>query len=56
HVVDTLGQAHAQTFVVECRVEGLTSPTVGRGTSRRRAEQAAAEAALSLLQPGSNVS
>lgn len=51
HVVDTLGQAHAQTFVVECRVEGLESPTVGRGTSRRRAEQAAAAAALEQLQP-----
>ncbi len=51
HVVDTLGQAHAQTFVVECRVEGLETPGVGRGSSRRRAEQAAAEAALERLQP-----
>lgn len=55
-VIDTLGQAHAQTFVVQCRVDGLDQPTTGRGTSRRRAEQAAAEAALSLLQPGANVS
>jgi len=50
-VTDTIGQAHAQTFVVECRVEGLEKPTVGRGTSRRRAEQAAAEQALAQLQP-----
>ncbi|TQV64664.1 MAG: ribonuclease III [Halothiobacillaceae bacterium] len=52
-VTETFGQAHAQTFVVECRVEGLPEPTQGRGTSRRRAEQAAAEAALEQLQPGS---
>lgn len=50
-VSDTIGQAHAQTFVVECHVDGLDAPTVGRGTSRRRAEQAAAEAALEQLQP-----
>lgn len=55
-VTDTIGQAHAQTFVVQCRVEGLPEPTRGRGTSRRRAEQAAAEAALEQLQPGSSSS
>ncbi len=50
-VTQTFGQAHAQTFVVECRIEGLEPPTEGRGTSRRRAEQAAAEAALAILNP-----
>lgn len=50
-VIETLGQAHAQTFVVECRVVGLEQPTIGRGTSRRRAEQAAAAAALEQLIP-----
>ncbi|MEW5838003.1 MAG: ribonuclease III [Pseudomonadota bacterium] len=50
-VLDTLGQDHNQTFIVECRVEGLPAPTQGRGASRRRAEQAAAEDALSLIQP-----
>lgn len=55
-VTETFGQAHAQTFVVECRVEGLPETTQGRGTSRRRAEQAAAEAALEQLQPGSSSS
>ncbi|MEW6764823.1 MAG: ribonuclease III [Pseudomonadota bacterium] len=50
-VTQTFGQAHAQTFVVECRIEGLEAPTEGRGTSRRRAEQAAAEAALAILNP-----
>lgn len=50
-VLDTIGQDHAQTFIVECRVEGLAAPTQGRGVSRRRAEQAAAEIALALIQP-----
>jgi ribonuclease-3 len=50
-VLDTLGQDHAQTFIVECWVEGLPAKTQGRGASRRRAEQAAAEAALELIQP-----
>lgn len=50
-VLDTIGQDHAQTFIVECRVEGLLTPTQGRGSSRRGAEQAAAEAALAIIQP-----
>lgn len=50
-VLDTLGQDHNQTFIVECHVEGMPTPTQGRGSSRRRAEQAAAEAALALIQP-----
>lgn len=50
-VVDTIGKDHAQIFVVECSVEGLSEKTIGRGTSRRRAEQAAAEAALAILMP-----
>jgi len=50
-VLDTIGQDHAQTFIVECRIEGLPTPTQGRGTSRRGAEQAAAEAALAIIQP-----
>lgn len=50
-VLDTIGQDHAQTFIVECRIEGLPTPTQGRGTSRRGAEQAAADAALAIIQP-----
>jgi ribonuclease-3 len=45
------GEAHAQTFEVACRVEGA-GPTVGRGPSRRAAEQAAAAHMLELLQTG----
>lgn len=43
------GEAHNQTFTVECRVEGA-SITVGHGQSRRYAEQSAASQLLELLE------
>ncbi len=43
------GEAHAQTFIVTCYVEGLPHVTEGVGTTRRRAEQIAAERFLELL-------
>ncbi len=43
------GEAHAQTFHVTCRVEGLDQTTEGMSTSRRRAEQEAAQRFLELL-------
>jgi ribonuclease-3 len=46
---DTTGQAHAQTFHVECRIDPLGIVTRGAGGSRKAAEQAAAEAALAQL-------
>lgn len=49
-VVETTGKAHNQTFKVECRVEGLKDRVIGNGSSRRKAEQMAAEAALDLLE------
>jgi ribonuclease-3 len=36
------GEAHAQVFTVECRIPTLGIVTVGSGSSRRAAEQAAA--------------
>lgn len=42
------GREHNQIFKVECRVSGLTQTAIGEGTSRRRAEQNAAEKYLSL--------
>jgi len=48
-VVSTGGQAHAQTFTVACRVEGIADTVRGSGGSRRKAEQAAASAALKRL-------
>jgi ribonuclease III len=49
-IVATRGQAHAQTFEVECVVEALDQRTTGEGKSRRTAEQAAAARMLSLLE------
>lgn len=44
------GQAHAQTFEVECHIAALDLTTRGRGSSRKTAEQQAAQAALDRLQ------
>lgn len=43
------GDAHAQTFVVECRVDILSEAVRGEGGSRRKAEQSAAEQVLVVL-------
>ena len=40
------GDDHAKTFDVECRIDALGIRTEGSGTTRRGAEQAAAEQAL----------
>ena len=39
------GEPHAQTFTIECRIPALGIVATGSGTSRRAAEQAAAERA-----------
>jgi len=53
----TRGQAHAQTFEVECEVPTLSMKHTGEGRSRRLAEQEAARRMLDALkatdQPGS---
>lgn len=43
------GEAHNQEFTVMCAVSGIDKPVKGVGTSRRKAEQAAAELALEKL-------
>jgi ribonuclease-3 len=48
-VLETSGEAHQQYFVVECRVAPLPEPVVGRGHSRRYAEQDAAAQTLARL-------
>lgn len=48
-VVATAGEAHAQTFVVECRIAALSIASRGEGSSRRTAEQDAALHALSEI-------
>lgn len=53
----TRGQAHAQTFLVECAVPALSLVESGEGRSRRAAEQEAARRMLDALtasdSPGS---
>jgi ribonuclease-3 len=44
------GVQHAQTFSVKCSVEGMAQSAIGLGTSRRRAEQEAAQKILELLE------
>jgi ribonuclease-3 len=48
-LVAASGQAHAQTFRVECRITALGLVTQGSGSSRKAAEQAAAQAAFGRL-------
>ena len=52
YVVDRIeGEAHAQTFQVTCDVPELRRQAQGRGSSRRRAEQEAAERILLEIEP-----
>jgi len=44
-----VGQPHDQSFVVECRVSQTEETCEGRGSSRKRAEQASAEKMLAKL-------
>ncbi len=53
-VVATLGEAHKQTFDVECAVPDLGRTERGIGASRRAGEQAAAQAMLQSLQASGN--
>jgi ribonuclease III len=48
-VVEIIGEQHAQRFVVRCRLPDLGHETRADGTSRRRAEQQAAELMLDEL-------
>ena len=48
-VTEIFGQAHDQKFKVSCWVEKLPEITMGIGSSRRYAEQSAAEKALKAL-------
>ncbi|WP_299002614.1 ribonuclease III [uncultured Shewanella sp.] len=49
-VVKTVGEAHNQTFTVECMVKDLSEPIVGVASSRRKAEQIAAAQVLELIK------
>ncbi|TEW50632.1 ribonuclease III [Psychromonas algicola] len=47
-VLDVKGEAHNQQFTMSCEIEGMEK-VQGKGTSRRKAEQIAAEAMLTAL-------
>lgn len=49
-VVSIEGEAHAQTFTVQCFIKKLKLTTTGVGTSRRVAEQQAAKLAMDEIQ------
>ena len=49
-LVTTRGSEHAQQFEIACEVEGVNKIFSGRGSSRRAAEQAAADEALAFLE------
>ncbi|MDR2874349.1 MAG: ribonuclease III [Methylobacillus sp.] len=46
----TEGEAHCQSFRIECRIPALNISAQGAGTSRRAAEQQAAQAAYELVK------
>jgi ribonuclease-3 len=48
-LLEASGEAHSQTFVVECRIPDLALSTRGEGGTRRAAEQQAAQQALARL-------
>jgi ribonuclease-3 len=49
-VIEATGAAHEQRFEVACEIDSLSLRTVGHGSSRRIAEQVAAEQALKELK------
>lgn len=48
-VIGTSGKAHCQTFKVQCDVPHFNQQVIATGTSRRKAEQQAAEIILNAL-------
>jgi ribonuclease-3 len=55
-LMSVAGQPHDQNFRVACRVALIETPSEGLGTSRKRAEQAAAEQMLERLQETGSLS
>lgn len=49
-VLDIKGEAHNQTFRVTCKVINIDETFIGTGTSRRKAEQDAAEKVLAVIK------
>lgn len=53
-VIDTKGQSHNQKFTVRCTTEVIDNEVIAEGTSRRKAEQGAAQQVLLLLDQVAN--
>ncbi len=51
-VVKTEGKSHDQIFTIECQIDGLGLNVKGKGSSRKKAEQMAASAALKQARNG----
>lgn len=49
-VIAATGVSHSQVFTIKCTVFGVNEPTVGVGSSKRRAERDAAEKMLALMR------
>ncbi|KGJ89080.1 ribonuclease III [Colwellia psychrerythraea] len=54
-VIDTSGQSHNQEFTVRCQTSIINEVVIAKGTSRRKAEQAAAQQILALIEQGKEV-
>ncbi|MDF3054422.1 MAG: rnc [Gammaproteobacteria bacterium] len=50
HVINLSGKTHDQIFHVQCLVDGLEINAFGQGTSRRKAEQSAAQIFLTMIE------
>jgi len=48
-VIETTGQSHNQEFTVRCTTSEIDKEVITKGTSRRKAEQAAAEKVLEII-------
>lgn len=51
-LVQVRGEEHNQSFEVSCVIDGIEKTTIGIGSNRRKAEQAAAKALLGILKNG----
>jgi len=49
-VKSTTGNAHQQTFIIECTIKNMPQKSIGKGSSRRRAEQDAAAKMLETIK------
>lgn len=49
-VIETLGEAHAKQFVIECRLQDEALMTQGCSSSKRAAEKLAAEKMLAMIE------